>query len=402
MNFEVNRLVMLAAAKTITKVAPANSPIRELLGVLMESNSDTGEVFLTSTNHEVSIQQKLMASVNKKGVMLLDPRMLADMMAKLDGDFVSISSEKPHVLKVQGGRCTFLINCMSPVGYPKPIMPFPEQSVIMTGICSLAKRTTFVVSSDEKKLALQCVQVKLKNNAVQASASDGIGRVLMVRDESDLTDEREFLLPGRSLKTLASISEDTDVFEVSDMGNEVVFVRGDMIFTIRKMITGDFIDTNLLLKSFKPAYIAVADSGELKEAVNIVAVGAASGNSLEPVNINLTDGEIIVCYEGDSSAGGSRVKAKISKNTPTTGFFYNINALVKLFQITTGKVRLELCDRGIMLVKNSSMIYLQSPLKPNTKKKEFNVGKPDGEKPLKKKKEGDSAKGAKDVKKIAA
>jgi DNA polymerase III sliding clamp (beta) subunit (PCNA family) len=122
-------------------------------------------------------------------------------------------------------------------------MPFPEETVSLTGICSLAKRTTFAVSRDESKPALQCVNIKLKNNSVQAAACDSI-RMMLVKDSAGPTDEQEFLLPGRSLQMLASVSTDADVFEVSDLGKEVVFVRGDMMFVIRKMVTGDYIDTS--------------------------------------------------------------------------------------------------------------------------------------------------------------
>jgi len=270
MKIEINREIMLEAAKNVARVAPTSMSADIIKGVLVESDSDTGEVFLTATNHEVSIRQKVSAMVEEGGVMLVDPRMLVDMTTKLEGDFVSLSSDRPELLKVKGGRCIFQIGCHSSEGYPKPIIPFPEASAPMTGICSLSKRTTFVVSSDDNKLAMQCVQVKLKDNAVHAAASDGIGRMMLVKSESEPTSEQEFLLPGRSLKILASISDDTDVFEVSDIGNEVVFVRGDMIFTIRKMVTGAFIDTASVVKNFKPAYSAVTDAGKLKEAFNLI------------------------------------------------------------------------------------------------------------------------------------
>ena len=166
MIFEVNREVMFEAAKTVARIAPTSSTLDALKGVLVESNGDTGEIFLTATNHEVSIRQKVMATIEESGAMLVEPRLLVGMMDKLAGEFVTLSADSPEVLKVKGGRCTFQIKCLSSEHYPKPIIPFPEASVPMTGICSLSKRTTFVVSSESSKLALQCVQVKLKDNAV--------------------------------------------------------------------------------------------------------------------------------------------------------------------------------------------------------------------------------------------
>ena len=194
MKFEANRLIMLDAAKSAVRVAPSYAHAEILSGILIESNEDTGEVYMTATNHELSIQQKIPASVQQSGTMLINARVLSGMMTKLDSEFATLSAASPEILSVTGGRCSYQINCLPSKNYPKPVMPFPEESVLMSGICSLAKRTTFAVSSSEHQLALQCVQVKLKNNAVHAAACDG-DKMMLIRDSAESTEEREFLLP---------------------------------------------------------------------------------------------------------------------------------------------------------------------------------------------------------------
>jgi len=385
---------MLEAAKNVSKVAPSKSPVKELSCVLLESNSDTGEIFLTATNHEVSIQQKARASVEESGAILVNPRLLEDMMSKLEGEFVAFSADRPELLEVTGGSCIFQINCLPSKSYPKPIMPFPEESVILTGICSLDKRTTFVVSKDKNKLALQCVQVKLKNNTVHAAASDGT-KMMLTKDSIGPTNEQEFLLPGRSLQLLSSISSDEDVFEVSDIGKEVVFVRGDMIFTIRKMSTGSFIDAADVIQKVKPVYTALTDAGKMKEALNLVSVSALSGTTKIPINLVLSGNEIILRCNSDNSEASSGIPAKISENTLDKGFFYDVSALIKLFQVVGGRVKLEIDAKGNMLIKTRTEVYFQIPMNPKAKKK-----KP--VKPVEETKEPKSAKGAKDVKKKAA
>jgi len=405
MKLEINRLSMLEAAKSAAKIAPSNSHADGVNGILIEGNESTGEVYLTATNYEVSIQQKVFASIAESGAMLVNARLLVDMMTKLEGEHITLSADKPELLKVTGGRCTFQINCLPHNNYPKPVMPFPEESVFMTGICSLAKRTTFLVSKEENKpLAMQCVQVKFKNSAVHAVATDG-NKMMLVKNSADPTDEREFLLPGRSLQLLASVSSDSDMFEVGDLGNEVVFVRGDMIFTIKKMATGDFMDTNAIIKSFEPLYSAVADVGKMKEALNIVSIAALAGDARVPINLVLTNGEIVLRCSSGYSEATTVVPANISNETPETGFYYDASALLKLFQIVGGNVRLEIDAKGFMLIKTRSEVYLQGPVRPPAKP----------EKPVKPaemksgsqseqghNKEQNRAKGAKEMKEVAA
>ena len=398
MKLEVNRLAMLEAARNVAKVAPSLSKSDILKKVLLETSDDTGEVYMTATNNQISIQHKVIASVEESGSLLIDPALLVGMMAKLEGEIVSlsISPDKPEVLRVTAGRCVFQINYHTAKGYPRPTMPFPEDSVIMTGICSLAKRTTFVVSQDESKPALQCVQVKLKSNAIHAAACDN-ARMMLVKDSAEHTDEREFLLPGRSLQTLASISSDDDVFEVGDIGNEIVFVRGDMIFTIRKFITGSFIDVPALVKRLKPAYAAVVDVGNMKEGLNLVSVVALSGDKKKPVNLVLSGDGIILRCVVKISESNSVVSANVTKETPDTGFYYDVSALIKLFQVVGGRVKLEIDANGFMSVKTRNEAYFQAPVRPPV------ADEDEGEESEKQNKEQKQkrTKGAKDMKETA-
>jgi len=365
MKLEVNRLAMLEAARSVAKVAPSLSKSEMLKKVLLETSDYTGEVYMTATNNQISIQHKVIASVEEGGSLLIDPSLLVGMMAKLEGEIVSmsISPDKPMVLRVTSGKCVFQINYHSAKGYPRPTMPFPENSVIMTGICSLAKRTTFAVSKDETKPALQCVQVKLKSNAIHVAACD-VARMILVKDSAEHSDEWEFLLPGRSLQTLASLSSDDDVYEVGDIGNEIVFVRGDMIFTIRKFITGNFIDVPALVKRLKPAYAAVVDVGRMKEGLDLVSVAALSDESKVPINLVLSKDEIILRSASKISEGDSVVLANVTKETPDTGFYYDVSALIKLFQVLGGRVKLEIDANGFMSVKTQNEAYFQAPVRP--------------------------------------
>jgi len=414
MKIEINRQVMLEAARTVARVAPTNSPVEALNGILVEGDSETGEVFLTATNYEVSIQQKVHASVEESGTILVDARLLAGMMSALKGDLVSLSADKPQLLTVIGGKCTYKIKCLPSRSYPKPVMPFPDESVLMTGICSLAKRTTFAASKDTNKPALQCVQVKLKNNAVHAAACDSM-RMMLIKDVSDTTAEQEFLLPGRALHLLASISSDDDVFEVSDIGNEIVFVRGDMIFSIHKLVAGDYMDTNAVVKSLKPVYSAVADSTRLKEGLDLISVGAisaSSSGSKEPLNLVLSsdsrpNGEIILRCNSSYADASIAVPAVVpkGKETPNGGFFYNISALTRLLQVIKGKIKIEIDAKGFILVKTRNEVYFQAPIRPRVKSEKpsaqvsgKNSSQSEQEGVTKKTKR---AKGAEDVKEVA-
>lgn len=102
MKFEINRLEMLEAAKHAARVAPVRAPVDVLNGILVESIDDVSDVFLTATNFEVSIQQKVKASIEESGSMLVDPKLLVGMLTLLSGEYVTFSADRPGEFKATG------------------------------------------------------------------------------------------------------------------------------------------------------------------------------------------------------------------------------------------------------------------------------------------------------------
>ena len=364
MKFEINRLAMLQAAQNMARVAPAKSPVEFLTGVLVEADEDTGDVLTTATNTESSIQQKNTASVETSGAMLVPARILVGMLSLLKGEYVSFESAGENALVVKGGRCIYKINCALAKSYPKPVIPFPEESVKISGIPSLAGRTVFAISQDNNKPVLLCVNVKLKQNAIHATACDGI-RVMLAKNDAESSENREFLFPGRALQMLVSISDDDDVYDVGDTGREIVFTKENLLFSMRK-IPGEYIDTNRLIQSIKPAYTAVTESKELKEALRLMSID----NDGTPVNLTMSNGQIHLNRNGDSDEANTTIIAAVSADTPESGFYYNVENLSKLFQVVSGRIRLEIDARGMMVVKTASEFYVQTPQRPPMKNKE--------------------------------
>ena len=137
-------------------------------------------------------------------------------------------------------------------------------------------------------------------------------------------------------------------------------------------------DTDGLIKNLKPIYAAVADANKIREELSFVSVAALANGSNEPVNLVLSNGEIILRCESAYSEANSPIPANVTKETPENGFFYDIISLTKLFQVLSGRVKIEIDSRGFLLIKTRNEVYAQSPLRDQTKKTNF--GKQEKEK----------------------
>ena len=80
MNITINRMEMLDTARRMASIAPADSPLEVLRGVLLEADADSGKVALTATNVELSLMERLSCTVAESGTFAIDAQLLTDMM----------------------------------------------------------------------------------------------------------------------------------------------------------------------------------------------------------------------------------------------------------------------------------------------------------------------------------
>ena len=70
MNVTINRAEMLSAIKRASAIAPADSPLDVLRGVLLEADAAAGKLTVTSTNLEAALEEKLPCTVQEDGALV--------------------------------------------------------------------------------------------------------------------------------------------------------------------------------------------------------------------------------------------------------------------------------------------------------------------------------------------
>lgn len=86
LNVTINRAEMLCAIKRASAIAPADSPLDVLRGVLLEADAAAGKLTVTSTNLEAALEEKLPCTVQEDGALVFGAKMLAEMLSRLPQD----------------------------------------------------------------------------------------------------------------------------------------------------------------------------------------------------------------------------------------------------------------------------------------------------------------------------
>ena len=347
MNITMNRAELLHAVKRAAAVAPANSPLEALKGVLLEVSAASKSLVLTATNLEVTLKQKLACAAPEDDALAIDARLLAGMLEKLPGNTVELR-RKPgdSRLAVWSGGAKYNVSIWERGSYPKAEIP------------SMAKRTVFAADENNEKPMLKCVQLRVTQDGLRAAGSDGTC-VVTARGDDKSTGEFSVLIPAPSLSRLAQMCEDKDEFGAGVNGKNIVFVREGFLFSAW-LIQEKYIDTDFLTSSLKNQFTVLTDVAELRRALDNVSC-------VEP------DGKVQLSFEGMTLSfrcGGVHGSAQNAITVaPLTGmpqgeYWYLTKRLNNCLRSLSGPAALGIAAGGMLTLDTEHAFYMQAGVRP--------------------------------------
>lgn len=357
MRVTINRTELLNAAKRAAAIAPGSSPIKEMTCALLDADNASGKLTVTSTNMETSLEQKLRCTSQDNDVLAVNARLLAAMLEKLPGDTVELCRKgSDPVFRLSGGDAEYTVSVFERGSYPKPEIPFPEDTVKVSGIPALARRTIFAASTDGKaeRPLLKCVNLTFTKDGLRAAGSDGTC-IVTASGDSKSAGDASLLLPALSLDKLARMCSDEDEFRVGTTGKTVAFLREDFIYSVRLM-EGEYIDTERLTASVQPQFQVLTDVPELRKALESVIPFDPDGKAGL-----IFDGQRLT-FQCRSKLGSSVVPIGV---IPLRGIargehWFLASKLEACFRALSGSVKLGVAAGGMLTLETEDALYLQT------------------------------------------
>ena len=360
MKFICERKTLYEAAKKAAGVSPGRHPIEILNGVLIECSEDNNEIYLTATNHNISIMQKVKGNVEESGKAVVEAAILPQILSKWEDETICFHYEanrSNHMfIMPMGKKSWFDIRALKVEHFIKPAMAFPEESVIMKGICSLFKRTVLAVNKESDIPVMQCLKLSLSPDNSIAYALN-TQSVVMVNSDAKAGSAAEYLIPAESMAVLASIVTDSDEFEVGSVDNAVVFTKEDMIFSI-KTITGLFPNVAPIIDGFTPISSAIVDAEAFMKLLGRVKVFSPQA----AFRIILKDNELSICFMEKLNNFNDSIPSKTQiASKPAKQVLYSLSGLYDFVKISQGLIKIQFDKVGFMVIKTKSQIYCQLP-----------------------------------------
>lgn len=363
MRFIADRKAMLVICRNLARILPSSSPIADLTGILMEADEDTGILRLTANNMEIAIQYEVTAAVKSGGRMVVNSRLVSDMMPLLAGEKVSFNVINSGTVHIQSESAGYTVSCLPGTHYPKPEVPAPENTVQISGVATLAKQTAFAAKKPGQDAGIYSnIRLEVSPADIRMIATDTLRLAIARHKQEEVTGSMTLLIPSASLSVLASIAGDENV-QAGVSKNSLVFTGSDFVFTSRTM-SGEFMNVNEILKTIQPQYDALVPSRDLwrvVDSLDTVADGTA------PLHLVLREEGVGLSYQGETSAFHAVADAMVYRPTPDAGFYYGVSSFIQALRYMEGNIRLMIDKSGMILLKSEDQCYLLSPVRPRKK-----------------------------------
>ena len=358
MNITMNRAELLSAAQRAAAIAPEDSPVEALRGTLLEANAATGALTLTATNLETALEQSLSCPAAEDDALVVDAKLLAGMLERLPGDTVELK-RRPGVpvLSLRGGQTGYDVAIWERGSFPKLEIPFPEDTVKLSGIPSMARHTMFATAEDKDKPLMRCVNLMFTQKGLKGAGYNGRCMVTAQGDDKS-TGNINLLLPANSLEKLAALCKDEDEFYVGIAGKNLVFMRQGFKLSARLM-EGDYMDTDRLMGNVRNQFTVLTDVADLRRTLKTVASVDPKGR----VKLAFDGGKITFSCKGELGAASEQLDTVPLTGTPRGEYWYLIEDLTACLRSLSGTATLGIAQAGMLDLSTEKAYYMQTAMR---------------------------------------
>ena len=270
-----DKTLLSAAIDGVSRAVTLRSTVPVLEGILLKAEGFS--LTLTGYDMELGIVTTIEANVLEPGDIVLNAKLLSDMVRRMPAGQISISVADNGKTTIQGGVAQFEIQSM-----PAADFTFRE----------MVERTLYAVSQDEKRPAHTGELFEIAADKLTVVALDGF-RLAIVERPVTANKEIRIIVPGKTMNEVLRLLANDDEAEVRICANRrfVVFITAGYTIMSR-LIEGEFLNyRNVIPDGYRTQ--AVLDTKGFIETIERASL-IITERLKNPLRISFTEGKVIV------------------------------------------------------------------------------------------------------------
>jgi len=312
MKIACEKLAMLNAINIVQKAIPIRTTYPILEGILIKTCEE--QIKLVTNNLEMSIECKIDAKVIEKGEVVVDSKLLWEIIKRMP-DYEIYIEEKNENVTIKCDKSLFEIRGRR--GESFPVLPEIEKEIELKVpqimLKDMIRQTIFAVGEDENRKILTGVNINIKDGFLVFVALDGFRLALKkLKIQEDLNDI-SIVIPGKTLNEIGKI------LDVKEEAVSVYFEKKQVMFDmgntriVSRLLEGDYINYENVIPEEFESRIRINNKTFL-EAIERASILAISENMSYPIIIKLDFDKIIITANTPSGNAREEIENEILGN----------------------------------------------------------------------------------------
>ena len=273
----------------VARGVSSRTAVQILSGILLRSEG--GQLHLAATDMELSLRASLPANVESEGSVVVQGKILVDLVRQLPGNEVVIEhGAEDGVLKITSGASRSQINTFAAADFPRlPELDVQLHSLKAGAVLETIGRVRRAASRDESRPVLTGILVRFEPGKLVMAATDSYRLSVKETAIEDQLPELEAIVPARALEELQRIAAGAEMLELGVRENQVIFGADGVWLTTRR-IDGQFPNYKQLLPDTFEHVVAL----NRLEVLDVVRRTSVLAQRNSPLRLRFAEGELVI------------------------------------------------------------------------------------------------------------
>ena len=307
---------LMDAINVVQKAVMTKATLPVLEGIYIEAGE---KVKMIGNCFDLGIEYTIDANIQEKGSIVIEARMLGEIIKKLPDAPVAIEVQEGGKVRIECLNSYFEIRGMDGESYPMPPEYRDEATFTLPQIVikELIRQTIFAVGTDENRKIMTGALLEAKNGEIKIAALDGFR---MAVSNSSIKGDIDFkvVIPGKNMHEILRILETSEEnIEISLSGSLASFILKNCRI-VSKVLEGEFMN----YKSYIPTQfetVIKVNKRELEEGLERASL-ITSDDKKYPVRFNLGDDKLIITSTTEIGLSKEEIAIENSGNNIQIGF----------------------------------------------------------------------------------
>lgn len=315
MEFSIKRDYFITQLNDTLKAISPRTTLPILTGIKIEATNEG--VVLTGSDSEISIEITIpnqvdgedIVEVKEPGSVVLPGRFFVDIIKKLPGKDVKLSTNEQFQTLITSGHSEFNLSGLDPDQYPllPQVSSDDALQLPIKVLKNIIAQTNFAVSTSETRPVLTGVNWLIQENELICTATDSHRLAVRKLKLEEEIEDKNVIIPGKALAELNKImSENEEHIDIFFASNQVLFRVGHINF-ISRLLEGHYPDTSRLFPENYEIKLGL-DNNDFYHAIDRASLLAREGGNNV---IKLSTGDALVELSSTSPEIGT-VKEEVT------------------------------------------------------------------------------------------